>query len=139
MIDREFAVRLVEAQLDRESPGQLRVTHVEEHEPAWIVSYQSAAYVRTGDHTQLLAGNGPFSSIALTANCIRSVYGLDLLLRRLGSRAVVADPLVRDRRQDLTGAVDHPGHRCRSGHRRPGTRPLLRPSRRGGQSPQGGE
>ncbi|MBA4866930.1 hypothetical protein H1V43_37680 [Streptomyces sp. PSKA54] len=60
MIDREFAIRLVEAQLERESPGQLLVTHVEEHELAWIVSYQSAEYVRTGDPSQLLAGNGPF-------------------------------------------------------------------------------
>ncbi|WP_406469852.1 YrhB domain-containing protein [Streptomyces sp. NBC_01615] len=60
MIDREFAVRLVEAQLERESPGQLLVAHVEEHELAWIVSYQSAEYVRTGDPAQLLVGNGPF-------------------------------------------------------------------------------
>lgn len=60
MIDREFAVRLVEAQLGLESPGQLQVTHVEEHELAWIVSYQSAEYVRTGDLAQLLVGNGPF-------------------------------------------------------------------------------
>ncbi|MDD9375126.1 YrhB domain-containing protein [Streptomyces sp. ZAF1911] len=60
MIDREYAIRLVEAQLERESPGQLLVAHVEEHELAWIVSYQSAEYVRTGDPSQLLAGNGPF-------------------------------------------------------------------------------
>jgi hypothetical protein len=60
MIDREFAVHLVEAQLERESPGQMLVTHVEEHELAWIVSYQSAEYVRTGDPAQLLVGNGPF-------------------------------------------------------------------------------
>ncbi|MFJ8390549.1 YrhB domain-containing protein [Streptomyces sp. NPDC094438] len=60
MIDREFAIRLVEAQLERESPGQLLVAHVEEHELAWIVSYQSAEYVRTGDPSQLLVGNGPF-------------------------------------------------------------------------------
>jgi hypothetical protein len=60
MIDREFAVRLVEAQLERESSGQLLVTHVEEHELAWVVSYQSAEYVRTGDPSQMLVGNGPF-------------------------------------------------------------------------------
>ncbi|MDH2391151.1 YrhB domain-containing protein [Streptomyces sp. HNM0663] len=60
MIDREFAVRLVEAQLERESPGRLTVTHVEEHELAWIVSYQSAEYVRTGEPSQLSVGNGPF-------------------------------------------------------------------------------
>ncbi|MFE7568434.1 YrhB domain-containing protein [Streptomyces sp. NPDC057539] len=60
MIDREIAVRLVEAQLEREAPGQLLVTHVEKHELAWIVGYQSAEYVRTGDPSQRLAGNGPF-------------------------------------------------------------------------------
>ncbi|GAA4066511.1 YrhB domain-containing protein [Streptomyces shaanxiensis] len=60
MIDREVAIRLVEAQLEREAPGQLQVTHVEEHELAWIVAYQSAEYVRTGDPSQMLVGNGPF-------------------------------------------------------------------------------
>ncbi|MFJ8313297.1 MULTISPECIES: YrhB domain-containing protein [unclassified Streptomyces] len=60
MIDREFAIRLVESQLERESPGQLLVAHVGEHELAWVVSYQSAEYVRTGDPTHLLVGNGPF-------------------------------------------------------------------------------
>ncbi|WP_438490124.1 YrhB domain-containing protein [Streptomyces sp. S186] len=60
MIDREFAVRLVEAQLERESPGRLLVAHVEEHELAWIVYYQSAEYVRTGDPSRLLVGNGPY-------------------------------------------------------------------------------
>ncbi|WP_327350508.1 YrhB domain-containing protein [Streptomyces sp. NBC_01304] len=60
MFDREFAIRLVEAQLERESPGQLLVAHVEEHELVWIASYQSAEYVRTGDPSQMLAGNGPF-------------------------------------------------------------------------------
>ncbi|MFJ8140810.1 YrhB domain-containing protein [Streptomyces sp. NPDC096013] len=60
MIDREFAVRLVELQLERECPGQLLVAHVEEHELAWVVSYQSAEYVRTGDPSHLLVGSGPF-------------------------------------------------------------------------------
>ncbi|MFE3206479.1 YrhB domain-containing protein [Embleya sp. NPDC059237] len=61
MIDREFAIRLVEAQLKRDAPtGSLVVAHVEEHELAWIVSYQSAEYVRTGDPSQMLVGNGPF-------------------------------------------------------------------------------
>ncbi|MFJ9432064.1 YrhB domain-containing protein [Streptomyces sp. NPDC101490] len=60
MIDREFAIRLVEAQLERESPGQLLVAHVREHELAWIVSYQSAEYLRTSNPSDLLVGNGPF-------------------------------------------------------------------------------
>ncbi|MCL6731044.1 YrhB domain-containing protein [Streptomyces neyagawaensis] len=60
MIDREFAVRLVEAQLERESPGQLRVTDVREHELVWVVSYQSAEYLRTGDPSRMLVGGGPF-------------------------------------------------------------------------------
>ncbi|MGW6063001.1 YrhB domain-containing protein [Streptomyces sp. NPDC055189] len=57
MVDREYAVRLVEAQLARESPEQSFATYVEEHELVWIVSYQSAEYARTGDFSQMLVGN----------------------------------------------------------------------------------
>ncbi|MGW1740518.1 YrhB domain-containing protein [Nocardia sp. NPDC001965] len=60
MIDREVAVELVEAQLTVELPGQELVTYVEEHELVWIVSYQSAEFARTGDHSRALVGNGPF-------------------------------------------------------------------------------
>ncbi|MER7928604.1 YrhB domain-containing protein [Streptomyces sp. NPDC096057] len=60
MIDREFAIRLVQSQLERESPGELLVARVEEHDLAWVVSYQSAEYVRTGDPSHLVVGGGPF-------------------------------------------------------------------------------
>jgi hypothetical protein len=63
VIDREFAVRLVEAQLEHEETGRVErlvVSEVEEHELAWIVFCQSAAYMRTGDPGCLLVGNGPF-------------------------------------------------------------------------------
>lgn len=36
------------------------VTAVEEHELVWIVQWQSAAYLRTGDPRHMLAGNGPY-------------------------------------------------------------------------------
>lgn len=60
MIDRAFAVRLVQAQLERESPGELVVVGVRRHELAWIVSYQSVEYVRTKDLRHMLIGNGPY-------------------------------------------------------------------------------
>ncbi|CAM5470794.1 hypothetical protein GCM10010329_31170 [Streptomyces spiroverticillatus] len=60
MVDREEARRLVEAQLEREEPGQLVVTGVREHELVWIVSYQSVEYVRTGNTSTALVGNGPY-------------------------------------------------------------------------------
>ncbi|WP_353964049.1 YrhB domain-containing protein [Streptomyces canus] len=34
--------------------------HVEKHELAWIISYQSAEYEWTGDPAHLLVSNGPF-------------------------------------------------------------------------------
>lgn len=59
-IDREYAVRLVEAQLARDVPPMSLVVGVREHELVWIVSYQSAEYVRTGDPSRMLAGGGPY-------------------------------------------------------------------------------
>ncbi|MFD6415212.1 YrhB domain-containing protein [Streptomyces sp. NPDC060194] len=69
MIGREAAVRTVEAELEREYERRREagvdairevVTHVEEHELAWIVAYQSEEFVRTGDWQHALAGNGPY-------------------------------------------------------------------------------
>ncbi|MGP3975881.1 YrhB domain-containing protein [Streptomyces sp. 8N114] len=60
MIEREFAVRLVQEHLDREGARKLVVTHAEEHELVWIVYYQVPEYVRTGDSRYLLGGNGPY-------------------------------------------------------------------------------
>ncbi|RLV10567.1 hypothetical protein CTZ27_04240 [Streptomyces griseocarneus] len=63
MIEREFAIRVVQEELDRryeERLGWLVVTEAEEHELVWIVFYMSAEYVRTGDPRHLLGGNGPY-------------------------------------------------------------------------------
>lgn len=59
MINREDAVRRVQEHLDRLWPGRMAVVEAEEHELAWVVVYQSAEYVRTGDQAYLLGGNGP--------------------------------------------------------------------------------
>ncbi|MFH8473714.1 YrhB domain-containing protein [Streptomyces sp. NPDC018000] len=60
MIDRDFAIRVAQEDLDRRYSGRLVVTEVEAHELVWIVYYQTAEYLRTGDPGQLLAGNGPY-------------------------------------------------------------------------------
>ncbi|WUD71191.1 YrhB family protein [Streptomyces sp. NBC_00510] len=60
MIEREDAVRRVQEHLDRCFPGRMAVVEAEEHELVWVVVYQSAEYVRSGDAKQLLAGNGPY-------------------------------------------------------------------------------
>lgn len=60
MIDREFAVRAAQEDLDRRYSGQLVVSGAEEHELVWIVYYQSAEYLRTGDLSHILGGNGPY-------------------------------------------------------------------------------
>ncbi|WP_308355481.1 MULTISPECIES: YrhB domain-containing protein [Streptomyces] len=36
------------------------MTHVREHELVWIVTYQFAEYVRTGDPSECLVGYGPY-------------------------------------------------------------------------------
>ncbi|MET9293610.1 YrhB domain-containing protein [Streptomyces sp. NPDC003077] len=60
MIDREFALRLVRDELDRDQSLRLVITWVEEHELAWVVYYQSAKYVRTKDPMDMLVGTGPY-------------------------------------------------------------------------------
>ncbi|MFF2732627.1 YrhB domain-containing protein [Streptomyces sp. NPDC058008] len=60
VIDREFAVRAAQEDLDRRYSGQLVVSGTEEHELVWIVYYQSAEYLRTGDLSHMLGGNGPY-------------------------------------------------------------------------------
>ncbi|WP_432022366.1 YrhB domain-containing protein [Streptomyces parvus] len=69
MIEREAAIRTVEAQLDRNhlrwrATGvdalRMAVIDVEEHELVWIVSWTSEEFVRTGDPESMLAGNGPY-------------------------------------------------------------------------------
>ncbi|MGW2823698.1 YrhB domain-containing protein [Streptomyces sp. NPDC001443] len=60
MVEREFAIRVAQEDLDRKFSGRLVVTEVEEHELVWIVHYQTAEYLRTGDPGQVLGGNGPY-------------------------------------------------------------------------------
>ncbi|RSO09330.1 hypothetical protein DMH18_18080 [Streptomyces sp. WAC 06783] len=60
MIERESAMRTVQEILDHENPGQLLVTGAEEHELVWIVSFQSAEFVRSGDYRDFFVGHGPY-------------------------------------------------------------------------------
>ncbi|GGY41485.1 hypothetical protein GCM10010342_30870 [Streptomyces anulatus] len=69
VIDRESAVRAVEAQLERdyqrwramdEAALRMAVVDVEEHALVWIVHWTSETFVRTGDPAFMLAGNGPY-------------------------------------------------------------------------------
>ncbi|MCO8271203.1 YrhB family protein [Actinoplanes sp. TRM 88003] len=65
MVTRQFAVARVEEVLAEERRRQshlpeLGVSLVEEHEFGWIVHWQSAAYLGTGDFRQSLVGGGPY-------------------------------------------------------------------------------
>ncbi|MCC3770767.1 YrhB domain-containing protein [Streptomyces sp. UNOC14_S4] len=60
MIEREFAIRVVQEELDRKYAGRLVVDEVEEHELVWIVHYASVEYVRTRDPREQLGGAGPY-------------------------------------------------------------------------------
>ncbi|WP_326570063.1 YrhB family protein [Actinacidiphila glaucinigra] len=69
MIERGAAVRIVEGELEREDqkwaatdPHAVRtaVSGVDEHELVWIVYWQAAKYVRTGNRRYALIGNGPY-------------------------------------------------------------------------------
>ncbi|MGF1427523.1 YrhB domain-containing protein [Kitasatospora sp. LaBMicrA B282] len=60
MFDREYAQRIAQEDLDRSYSGRLMVSGVEARELVWIVHYQTAAFLRSGDPGQLLAGNGPY-------------------------------------------------------------------------------
>ncbi|WP_045694028.1 YrhB domain-containing protein [Streptomyces rubellomurinus] len=60
MIDRDFAIRVAQEDLDRKYSGRLVVAGAKEHELVWIVYYQTAEYLRTGDPGQVLGGNGPY-------------------------------------------------------------------------------
>ncbi|MFF7209276.1 YrhB domain-containing protein [Streptomyces sp. NPDC008238] len=69
MIERESAVRIVEAELARQDqecaaidPRAVRtaVSGVREHELVWIVGWQSEEYLRTGNMRYALVGSGPY-------------------------------------------------------------------------------
>ncbi|MFJ8025396.1 YrhB domain-containing protein [Streptomyces sp. NPDC096311] len=69
MIEREAAVRIAEEELDREyqkwsAAGvdsiRTAVVHVKEHELVWIIYWQSVEFMRTGNPSAMLVGNGPY-------------------------------------------------------------------------------
>ncbi|MGW6538594.1 YrhB domain-containing protein [Streptomyces sp. NPDC055051] len=69
MIERDVAVRMVEEDLEREcrrerelglEPVRAVVTSVRRHELAWIVAWTSEEYLRTGNPSTALVGNGPY-------------------------------------------------------------------------------
>ncbi|GGW54394.1 YrhB domain-containing protein [Streptomyces griseoloalbus] len=109
MIERETAVRIVQEELDREEQKwsalgvdvvRAAVARVEEHELVWIVHWQSAEFVRTGQHVEMLIGNGPYL-----------VDRVDGGLHMIGvvssvSGAWEADYRVRIRGQTIRTAVD---------------------------------
>ncbi|GAA2782194.1 hypothetical protein GCM10010441_03860 [Kitasatospora paracochleata] len=60
MIDREYAARAAQEDLDRRYAGRIVVAGVEAHELVWIVFYQSAPDPQTGRPGPRLGGNGPY-------------------------------------------------------------------------------
>ncbi|MER7468829.1 YrhB domain-containing protein [Streptomyces sp. NPDC097981] len=69
MIERDAAVQVVEEELEREYqrelsvgnyPWRMAVSHVEQHELVWIVSWTSEEYLRTRNPDFMPAGNGPY-------------------------------------------------------------------------------
>ncbi|WP_369149004.1 YrhB domain-containing protein [Streptomyces sp. R44] len=100
MIDRDFATRVAQEDLDRRYSGWLAVSGVEEHELVWIVYYQAVEYLRTRDPGLLLGGNGPYL-----------VDRLDGSLHQIGPVAAVTgewepDYRIRIRKMTIRTAVD---------------------------------
>ncbi|WP_412075981.1 YrhB domain-containing protein [Streptomyces xanthophaeus] len=69
MIERDAAVRIVEEELERGyqrelsaglDPMRMAVSHVEQHELAWIVDWTSEEHLRTRNPGFMLVGNGPY-------------------------------------------------------------------------------
>ncbi|MFD9607921.1 YrhB domain-containing protein [Streptomyces sp. NPDC059083] len=69
MIERQDAIQVVEAQLERDyqrwratgvDAMRMAVVDVEEHELVWIVSWTTKEFMRTRNPAFLLAGNGPY-------------------------------------------------------------------------------
>ncbi|MFB7104525.1 YrhB domain-containing protein [Streptomyces hydrogenans] len=109
MIERDVAVQIVEEELERDYqrelslglvPMRMAVSHVEQHELAWIISWTSEEYLRTRNPDFALAGNGPYL-----------VDRVDGSLHQIGVVSAVtdaweADYRVRIRRQVTRTAVD---------------------------------
>ena len=65
VVTKELAVQMVQAQLAeirRVIPNypELAIVRVTEYAVGWLITYQSAEYVRTGVFTTALVGNGPY-------------------------------------------------------------------------------
>ncbi|WP_432064318.1 YrhB domain-containing protein [Streptomyces sp. C10-9-1] len=109
MIERDAAVQIVEEELERDyqrelslgvDPIRMTVSHIEQHELVWIVSWTSAEYLRTRNPDFALAGNGPYL-----------VDRVDGSLHQIGVASAVvdaweADYRVRMRSQVTRTAVD---------------------------------
>ncbi|MFE5597606.1 YrhB domain-containing protein [Streptomyces coelicoflavus] len=109
MIERDAAVRIVEEELERTyrrdlaagpDPLRMAVAGVKGHELAWIVTWTSEEYLRTGDDRFLLAGNGPY----LVDREDGSLHSIGVLSAMSG--AWEADYRVRVRGQTVRTAVD---------------------------------
>ncbi|SDN68355.1 Immunity protein 35 [Streptomyces wuyuanensis] len=109
MIEREFAIKLVAAQLEREYRNEMAVygrsvgvsvAHVEEHDLCWIVSWQSDEYLRTRDHRHALVGNGPY----LVDKADGSLHQIGVVDAVTG--AWEREYLARIKRQAAPGPVD---------------------------------
>ncbi|WP_432158148.1 YrhB domain-containing protein [Streptomyces sp. bgisy153] len=101
MIERDAAVRIVEEELEREyqrelaarpEPMRMAVSHVEQHELAWVVCWTSEEYLRTRNSDFMLAGNGPYL-----------VDRLDGSLHRIGVVSAVSEAWVVDYRVRIRG------------------------------------
>ncbi|MCQ6556177.1 YrhB family protein [Streptomyces sp. C10-9-1] len=103
MIERDAAVQIVEEQLERDyqqelalglDPIRMAVSHVEQHELAWIVSWAAEEYLRTRNPDFALAGNGPYL-----------VDRADGSLHQIGVVSAVADAWETDYRVRVRGQV----------------------------------
>ncbi|WP_234029389.1 YrhB domain-containing protein [Streptomyces sp. PsTaAH-124] len=109
VIERDAAVRIVEEELERGCQREraaglermrMAVAQVRQHELAWVVSWTSEEYLRTGNPDFMLVGNGPYL-----------VDRLDGSLHQIGvvsavTEAWVIDYRVRVRGQAVRTAVD---------------------------------
>ncbi|MFD4139320.1 YrhB domain-containing protein [Streptomyces sp. NPDC058572] len=109
MIEQEFAVRLVETQLEREYRAELAlygtsvhtvVAGVTHHELGWIIGHQSAEYLRTGNGSHALAGNGPYL-VDGNDGSVHRIAAVDLV-----TGAWEDDHRVRYRGEDLPQPLD---------------------------------
>ncbi|MFF8267286.1 YrhB domain-containing protein [Streptomyces sp. NPDC016562] len=109
VIERDAAVQTVEEELERAyqwelsvglDPIRMAVSHVEQHELVWIVSWTSEEYLRTRNPDFALAGNGPY----LVDRVDGSLHQIGVVSAR--TDAWEADYRVRIRGQVTRTAVD---------------------------------